>query len=59
MPHYGRAPEHQVDTDDESQRPGRRPASPPLDGPEIKFRFSCYLERTGGSSIFDAPLDGG
>ena len=35
---------------------GRRAQSPPLDGPELKFRFGRYLERTGGSPIFDAPL---
>ncbi len=31
--------------------------SPPLDGPEVKFRFGRYLERTGGPRIFDAPLE--
>jgi sulfopyruvate decarboxylase subunit beta len=35
---------------------GRKLASPPLDGPELKFRFGRYLERTGGPQIFDAPL---
>jgi thiamine pyrophosphate-dependent acetolactate synthase large subunit-like protein len=35
---------------------GRRAQSPPLDGPELKFRFGRYLERTGSSPIFDAPL---
>ena len=30
--------------------------SPPLDGPEVKFRFGRYLERTGGRPVFDAPL---
>jgi len=35
---------------------GRHPASPPLDGPEVKFRFGRYLERTGGPLIFDTPL---
>jgi sulfopyruvate decarboxylase subunit beta len=35
---------------------GRRAQSPPLDGPELKFRFGRYLERTGGPPIFDAPL---
>jgi thiamine pyrophosphate-dependent acetolactate synthase large subunit-like protein len=35
---------------------GRRVHSPPLDGPELKFRFGRYLERTGGPKIFDAPL---
>ncbi len=32
---------------------GRRVHSPPLDGPEVKFRFGRYLERTGGPKIFD------
>jgi thiamine pyrophosphate-dependent acetolactate synthase large subunit-like protein len=31
--------------------------SPPLDGPEIKFRFGRYLERTGGHPVFDASLN--
>ena len=35
---------------------GRHLPSPPLDGPEVKFRFGRYLERTGGPQIFDAPL---
>jgi sulfopyruvate decarboxylase subunit beta len=35
---------------------GRHLPSPPLDGPEVKFRFGRYLERTGGAPIFDAPL---
>lgn len=35
---------------------GRHVPSPPLDGPEVKFRFGRYLERTGGPRIFDAPL---
>lgn len=35
---------------------GRRVHSPPLDGPEVKFRFGRWLERTGGPRIFDAPL---
>jgi len=30
--------------------------SPPLDGPELKFRFGRYLERTGGRPVFDTPL---
>ena len=36
---------------------GRHLPSPPLDGPEVKFRFGRYLERTGGPKIFDAPLN--
>ncbi len=35
---------------------GRRVPSPPLDGPEVKFRFGRYLERTGGWPVFDTPL---
>jgi sulfopyruvate decarboxylase subunit beta len=35
---------------------GRHAKSPPLDGPEVKFRFGRYLERTGGRAIFDAPI---
>jgi sulfopyruvate decarboxylase subunit beta len=35
---------------------GRRAHSPPLDGPELKFRFGRYLERSGGTAIFDTPL---
>jgi sulfopyruvate decarboxylase subunit beta len=35
---------------------GRRIHSPPLDGPEVKFRFGRYLERTGGPKIFDVSL---
>jgi sulfopyruvate decarboxylase subunit beta len=37
---------------------GRHLPSPPLDGPEMKFRFGRYLERTGSPQIFDAPLHG-
>jgi sulfopyruvate decarboxylase subunit beta len=35
---------------------GRRAPAPALDGPELKFRFGRYLERTGSPPIFDAPL---
>jgi len=35
---------------------GRHLPSPPLDGPEVKFRFGRYLERTGGRPVFDTPL---
>jgi len=35
---------------------GRHLPSPPLDGPELKFRFGRYLERVVGRPIFDAPL---
>lgn len=34
----------------------RRAHSPPMDGPEVKFRFGRYLERTGGPQIFDARI---
>jgi sulfopyruvate decarboxylase subunit beta len=32
-----------------------RSASPPMDGPEVKFRFGRYVERTTGKQIFSAP----
>ena len=35
---------------------GRHLPSPPLDGPEVKFRFGRFLERTGGRPVFDVPL---
>lgn len=35
---------------------GRHLPSPPLDGPEVKFRFGRYLERNGGPPIFDTPI---
>lgn len=35
---------------------GRHLPSPPLDGPEVKFRFGRYLERNGCRPIFDTPL---
>jgi thiamine pyrophosphate-dependent acetolactate synthase large subunit-like protein len=35
---------------------GRHLQSPPLDGPEVKFRFGRHLERTGGRRVFDAPV---
>jgi sulfopyruvate decarboxylase subunit beta len=35
---------------------GRKLPSPPLDGPEVKFRFGRYLERTGGRPVFDTQL---
>ena len=35
---------------------GRHAPSPPLDGPEVKFRFGRYLERTGGRPVFDTQL---
>ena len=37
---------------------GRHLPSPPLDGPEVKFRFGRYLERTGGRPVFDTQLKG-
>jgi len=36
---------------------GHHVQSPPLDGPEVKFRFGRYLERTEGLRIFDTQLD--
>ncbi len=36
---------------------GRHAPSPPLDGPEMKFRFGRYLERTGGQPVFDFSLN--
>ena len=35
---------------------GRHLPAPPLDGPELKYRFGRYLERTGGRPIFDTPI---
>jgi sulfopyruvate decarboxylase subunit beta len=35
---------------------GRHLPSPPLDGPEVKFRFGRYVERVAGIRIFDAAL---
>ncbi|NKB22782.1 MAG: hypothetical protein GKS01_20025 [Alphaproteobacteria bacterium] len=34
-----------------------RGASPPMDGPEVKFRFGRYVERVTGNQVFSAPLD--
>jgi thiamine pyrophosphate-dependent acetolactate synthase large subunit-like protein len=34
-----------------------RGASPPMDGPEVKFRFGRYVERVTGKQVFSAPLD--
>lgn len=31
--------------------------SPPMDGPEVKFRFGRYVERVTGRKVFSAPLD--
>ena len=33
-----------------------RSKSPPMDGPEVKFRFGRYIERETGNRIFSAPL---
>jgi thiamine pyrophosphate-dependent acetolactate synthase large subunit-like protein len=33
-----------------------RSHSPPMDGPEVKFRFGRHVERITGRRIFDAPL---
>jgi sulfopyruvate decarboxylase subunit beta len=35
---------------------GRHAPAPPLDGPEVKFRFGRYLERTGGRPVFGTQL---
>jgi len=35
---------------------GRPLPDPPMDGPECKFRFGRYLERTYGVRIFDAQV---
>jgi sulfopyruvate decarboxylase subunit beta len=35
---------------------GRHLPSPPLDGPEVKFRFGRYLERIDGRQIFDFQI---
>jgi sulfopyruvate decarboxylase subunit beta len=35
---------------------GRHAPPPKIDGPEVKFRFGRYLERTGGPKIFDTPM---
>ena len=34
-----------------------RGASPPMDGPEVKFRFGRYIEKVTGKNIFSAPLE--
>jgi sulfopyruvate decarboxylase subunit beta len=31
-------------------------SSPPMDGPEVKFRFGRYVERAFGRKLFDAAL---
>lgn len=36
-----------------------RTHSPPMDGPEVKFRFGRYVERVTGRRVFDAPLGRG
>ena len=33
-----------------------RGASPPMDGPEVKFRFGRHVEKVTGKNIFSAPL---
>jgi len=33
-----------------------RTHSPPMDGPEVKFRFGRHVERITGRKVFDAPL---
>ena len=34
-----------------------RGSSPPMDGPEVKFRFGRYVERVTGKHVFSARLD--
>ncbi|MBI77126.1 MAG: hypothetical protein CMM53_05000 [Rhodospirillaceae bacterium] len=34
-----------------------RGASPPMDGPEVKFRFGRHVEKLSGNEVFSAPLD--
>jgi sulfopyruvate decarboxylase subunit beta len=34
-----------------------RGASPPMDGPEVKFRFGRHVEKLSGKDVFSAPLD--
>ena len=33
-----------------------RGASPPMDGPEVKFRFGRHIENISGRNVFSAPL---
>ncbi len=33
-----------------------RGASPPMDGPEVKFRFGRHIENISGKNVFSAPL---
>jgi hypothetical protein len=33
-----------------------RGPSPPMDGPEVKFRFGRHVERITGKPVFSAPL---
>lgn len=33
-----------------------RAHSPPMDGPEVKFRFGRHVERVTGRPVFDVPL---
>ena len=34
-----------------------RGASPPMDGPEVKFRFGRHVEGATGRQVFTAPID--
>jgi thiamine pyrophosphate-dependent acetolactate synthase large subunit-like protein len=34
----------------------RKTGSPPMDGPEVKFRFGRHIERITGRQVFSAPL---
>ena len=31
--------------------------APPMDGPEVKFRFGRHIERISGKTVFTAPVD--
>ena len=33
-----------------------RGSSPPMDGPEVKFRFGRHVENLTGNSVFSAPI---
>ncbi len=35
---------------------GKKLKEPPMDGPEMKYRFGRYIEQTAGVRIFDDSL---
>lgn len=37
---------------------GQRLEEPPIEGPEMKYRFGRYVERRAGIQVFDFPLKG-